>query len=111
MNLLSRSCLAKLDKTEVKVAAERGKVTATAQLFGAGTLKFPLNFRPFEVIEVEAVAKMFGGDCSRAVMSAEYFRRGEKFCPEDKGGYLADKDNYLAQKCVFSCVRSGRSVL
>lgn len=101
MNLLSRSCLAKLDKTEVKVAAERGKVTATAQLFGAGTLKFPLNFRPFEVIEVEAVAKMFGGDCSRAVMSAEYFRRGEKFCPEDKGGYLADKDNYLEQKMRF----------
>ena len=59
MNLLSRSCLAKLDKTEVKVATERGKVTATAQLFGAGTLKFPLNFRPFEVIEVEAAEQAF----------------------------------------------------
>ena len=101
MNLLSRSCLAKLDKTEVKVAAERGKITATAQLFGAGTLKFPLNFRPFEVIEVEAVAKLFGGENSRAIMSAEYFRRGEKFCPDDKGGYFVDKDNYLERKMRF----------
>lgn len=101
MNLLSRSCLAKIDKTEVKVAAERGKITATAQLFGAGKLKFPLNFRPFEIIEVEAVAKLFGGESSRAVMSAEYFRRGEKFCPDDKGGYFVDKDNYTEQKMRF----------
>ena len=84
MNLLSRSCLAKLDKTEVKVAAERGKVTATAQLFGAGTLKFPLNFRPFEVIEVEAVAKCSAGIVRGLLCPRNIFVAAKSSVPKTK---------------------------
>lgn len=100
MNLLSRPSVEKLDKTEVNVRWERGKVTVSAGLLGCGKLRFPLNFKPFSVLSCSWVAKQFGLEQSSAVINVEYYRRGKPF-GERTGGYLVDKDNYVESKALF----------
>ena len=100
MNLLSRPSVEKLDKTEVNVRWERGKVTVSAGLLGCGKLRFPLNFKPFSVLVCSWVAKKFGPEQSGAVINAEYYRRGKRF-GKSTGGYLIDKDNYVESKALF----------
>lgn len=100
MNLLRKSSVEKLDVTEVKADWERGKTTFTARMFGGGTVRFPVNFKPFSVLCAEWMAKTLGGEPANAVINTEYYRRGERLGREC-GGYAVDKDNYTENKAYF----------
>lgn len=102
MNLLTKSCVEKLDKKSAIAELSHGKLSIVPMADGFFRLRFAFTFTPYKTACISAVAKKFGPAESEAVIGVEFFRRGKLFCTDaERGMVIINEDNYTEYKLRY----------
>lgn len=102
MNLLTKSCVEKLEKNSTKIEFSRGKLNVLPVTGKDSELRFPLSFTPYKTVIITVVSKKFGPENSSAVIGVDFYRRGKLFCRDDSvGKVIIDGDNYSEYKLAY----------